>query len=112
MREQVNGTSTSIADDFVRMVWSPLTHQSHLSPRHARHLFRSPQLPTLVLTGLTTIVGLSPYLYLVLRASIHAADGWGDQRSISGFLTHFLRREYGTFVLASEWESGEEQVRS
>ncbi|GMH93119.1 hypothetical protein TrVE_jg8482 [Triparma verrucosa] len=64
---------------------------------------------TLIFTAAATIVGLSPYYYLVIRANAHAKDGWGDQRTVRGFLRHFLREEYGTFVLASEWESGEEQ---
>ncbi|GMH46449.1 hypothetical protein TrRE_jg13376 [Triparma retinervis] len=64
---------------------------------------------TLALTATATLVGLSPYLYLVVRSNSKAIDGWGDQSTLSGFLTHFLRREYGTFALASEWESGEEQ---
>mmetsp|Transcript_2109 Transcript_2109/g.3847 ORF Transcript_2109/g.3847 Transcript_2109/m.3847 type:complete len:483 (-) Transcript_2109:78-1526(-) len=28
-------------------------------------------------------------------------DTWGDQRTISGFMTHLLRKEYGTFQLAA-----------
>ena len=28
--------------------------------------------------------------------------GWGDLTDISGFLTHLLRREYGTFSLGNE----------
>jgi hypothetical protein len=67
---------------------------------------------TLLLTACSTLLGLSPYLYLVVRANAKAVDGWGDQRTLRGFLTHFLREEYGTFVLASEWESGEAQDSS
>ncbi|CAM9250691.1 unnamed protein product, partial [Heterosigma akashiwo] len=29
-------------------------------------------------------------------------DSWGDQRTLEGFLRHFLRQEYGTFQLASD----------
>ena len=65
--------------------------------------------PRLYITACATLLGLSPYLYLVYRSHCHAVDSWGDQRTVEGFLTHFLRREYGTFVLASEWESGERQ---
>ena len=54
----------------------------------------------LTLTGLMA-VGVSPYLYLPLRSLWKPMDAWGDQRSIAGFLTHFLRREYGTFQLAA-----------
>lgn len=53
----------------------------------------------LVLAGL---IGLSPYLYLPFASGPHAAWGsWGEHRSLSGFLTHVLRREYGTFRLAN-----------
>ncbi|GMH70554.1 hypothetical protein TL16_g05437 [Triparma laevis f. inornata] len=65
---------------------------------------------TLIFTAVATIGGLMPYYYLVIRANAHAVDGWGDQRTLRGILRHFLREEYGTFVLASEWESGEEQT--
>ena len=56
------------------------------------------------------ILGLSPYAYLIHRSFQRPLDGWGDQRNIDGFLTHFFRREYGTFHMASEWESGEYQT--
>src|SRR5262245_2786310 len=45
------------------------------------------------------LLGMTPYLYLVV-ASGHAAVTWGDASTLDGFLTHFLRREYGTFRLA------------
>ena len=45
------------------------------------------------------LLGMTPYLYLVV-ASGHAAVTWGDTSTLEGFLTHFLRREYGTFRLA------------
>jgi dolichyl-phosphate-mannose-protein mannosyltransferase len=48
------------------------------------------------------IVGLLPYAYLFIRARAQAMDSWGDQRTISGFIHHFLRREYGTFQLAAD----------
>jgi hypothetical protein len=47
-------------------------------------------------------VGLSPYLYLPWAASRHPLVAWGDPSSWSGFWSHLLRREYGTFRLASE----------
>jgi len=56
------------------------------------------------------VLGLSPYAYLIYRSFQRPLDGWGDQRNVDGFLTHFFRREYGTFHLASEWESGEGQT--
>ena len=50
------------------------------------------------------LVGLTPYLFLVWSASrndLAQLGSWGDQRTLSGFLTHFLRTEYGTFKLYS-----------
>jgi hypothetical protein len=47
------------------------------------------------------LVGLSPYARMVWRAHHSVIDSWGDQRHVDGFLTHFLRREYGTFQLAA-----------
>jgi len=48
------------------------------------------------------ILGLSPYAYLCVYGGETAAWGsWGEQRSLSGFFTHLLRREYGTFQLAN-----------
>ena len=47
-------------------------------------------------------VGLLPYLYLPLSSYLNVARWtWGDQTSISGFLTHLFRSEYGTFDLVS-----------
>ena len=51
--------------------------------------------------GVLLALGLSPYLYLPLRSLSQVMDSWGDQRTVSGFLTHFLRQEYGTFQLAA-----------
>eukprot|EP00736_Rhodelphis_marinus_P013233 Rmarinus@m.3042 len=50
---------------------------------------------------IASAVGFSPYLYLIW-ASLWGGRGWGDIGSISGFLTHLLRREYGTFSLGSK----------
>jgi hypothetical protein len=47
-------------------------------------------------------LGFLPYLYLPLSAARPAAVTWGDASTWSGFLTHFFRREYGTFRLADE----------
>jgi dolichyl-phosphate-mannose-protein mannosyltransferase len=46
-------------------------------------------------------MGLLPYAYLPLAAASRPPLVWGDQTTWSGFLTHLLRREYGTFQLAS-----------
>jgi len=43
----------------------------------------------------------------VVQGGQGAAWGsWGNQRSVSGFLTHLLRREYGTFRLANAPATG------
>ena len=50
------------------------------------------------------LIGLLPYLYLPVSSYLNVARWtWGDQTSISGFLTHLLRQEYGTFDLVSDF---------
>jgi hypothetical protein len=49
----------------------------------------------------TFALGLTPYLYLPLRAAMTPPLMWGDVTTWQGFLTHFLRREYGTFQLVA-----------
>jgi hypothetical protein len=51
------------------------------------------------------VAGLSLYAYLPLAALRRPMDSWGDQRTLSGFMHHFLRREYGTFQLAADSDS-------
>lgn len=60
-------------------------------------LLRGPVLARLVLAGL---LGLLPYLSLPILASHHAFVSWGAADTWTGFWTHVLRREYGTFQLA------------
>uniref|UniRef100_A0A8C5QPG6 Transmembrane protein 260 n=1 Tax=Leptobrachium leishanense TaxID=445787 RepID=A0A8C5QPG6_9ANUR len=51
--------------------------------------------------GVSFMMGFLPYSYLVASSQFsHARWTWGDQTSITGFLTHLLREEYGTFSLA------------
>jgi hypothetical protein len=45
-------------------------------------------------------LGLCPYLYLPLVSRIDNLDCWASVRTLEEFLSHFLRREYGTFQLA------------
>ncbi len=52
----------------------------------------------MAVAGCVAIGGL-PYLYLPLAAARHPLIAWGEPNTISGFLTHVLRREYGTFQL-------------
>jgi hypothetical protein len=44
-------------------------------------------------------LGLLPYLYLPLAARHPPLETWGNTATLDGFLTHVLRREYGTFQL-------------
>lgn len=63
-----------------------------------------PRLHLLRALGCFTL-GLLPYLYLPLAASRPSAVSWGDTQSLRGFLDHVLRRDYGTFQLASTTET-------
>ena len=49
--------------------------------------------------------GLSPYAYLFLAPGLGRPGSWGDTSNLGGFLTHLLRREYGTFRLFSGTEA-------
>uniref|UniRef100_A0A8C7A461 Transmembrane protein 260 n=1 Tax=Nothoprocta perdicaria TaxID=30464 RepID=A0A8C7A461_NOTPE len=52
--------------------------------------------------GLCFLAGLLPYLYLPASSYLNRARWtWGDQTTLQGFLTHFLREEYGTFSLVN-----------
>ena len=53
------------------------------------------------LAALAFAAGLLPYLYLPWAAAAHPPLAWGDPTTWRGFLTHLLRREYGTFRLAN-----------
>ncbi|NXF73250.1 TM260 protein, partial [Sclerurus mexicanus] len=66
-------------------------------------LFRNRELSPghLLKLGLCFLAGLLPYLYLPASSYLNRARWtWGDQTTLQGFLTHFLREEYGTFNLA------------
>ncbi|XP_057289051.1 transmembrane protein 260 isoform X2 [Pezoporus wallicus] len=66
-------------------------------------LFRKMELSLghLLKLGLCFLAGLLPYLYLPASSYLNRARWtWGDQTTFQGFLTHFLREEYGTFNLA------------
>lgn len=48
--------------------------------------------------------GLLPYVYLPVSSYLSRARWtWGDQTTLRGFLTHFLREEYGTFSLVNSY---------
>lgn len=62
---------------------------------------RAPDLPArLAQSALAFGLGLLPYLYLFLAPHFGSEIAWGDTASLSGFLDHVLRREYGTMSLA------------
>ncbi|CAL8272712.1 unnamed protein product [Merluccius merluccius] len=51
--------------------------------------------------GVCFTAGFLPYVYLPISSYHNTARwSWGDQTTLSGFLTHLLRTEYGTFSLA------------
>eukprot|EP00760_Papus_ankaliazontas_P016771 PhM_4_TR1683/c0_g1_i1/m.74852 len=53
--------------------------------------------------GVALALGMSPYLYLPISATlVHSPNSWGACHTLDGFLTHFFRRDYGTFSLASK----------
>jgi dolichyl-phosphate-mannose-protein mannosyltransferase len=53
------------------------------------------------LLGLAFAAGLLPYVYLPIAAHHASPVSWGAADTWSGFWTHVLRREYGTFRLAA-----------
>jgi hypothetical protein len=60
----------------------------------------------LALVAAAGLIGLAPYLYLPWAAARHPTVAFGDPSSWSGFWDHLLRREYGTFRLASQETGG------
>lgn len=56
--------------------------------------------PLLLMTALF-LIGLIPYMYLFWASARAPLISWGDISTWQGFLTHLLRKEYGTFQLAT-----------
>lgn len=51
-------------------------------------------------------LGMMPYIYLPISATLWPSpNSWGRPNTLRGFMTHFLREEYGTFSLASKESS-------
>ena len=50
--------------------------------------------------------GLLPYLYLFVSPADHPSTTWGATSSLSGFIEHFLRKQYGTLQLGTMEQSG------
>jgi hypothetical protein len=66
--------------------------------RHSSILLRP---KVFVLCSLMFVVGLLPYLYLPIAAKKNLLISWGRADTWEGFWIHFLRKEYGTFQLAT-----------
>ena len=47
------------------------------------------------------LAGLTPYIFLYSHAYHAPLGSWGDTGTLEGFITHFTRKEYGTFQLYS-----------
>ncbi|EKX41692.1 hypothetical protein GUITHDRAFT_112399 [Guillardia theta CCMP2712] len=56
------------------------------------------------------LVGLTPYVFLFTHAKYAPLGSWGDTSTFDGFMTHFLRKEYGTFQLYSGNDMQQKQV--
>ena len=63
----------------------------------------SGKLPLILLKlGISFICGMSPYVYLYWSDKYNLRRGsWGDSSTLSGFIKHFRRADYGTFQLFS-----------
>jgi hypothetical protein len=51
-------------------------------------------------------IGLLPYLYLVIAPNVGHIESWGDTTNFDGFMTHILRKEYGTMSLKADLKGG------
>jgi len=71
----------------------------------------TPPLPLLAWAAGGAVLGLLPYAYLPLAAMGRAAVSWGDAASLTGFVRHVTRAEYGTFQLASAHVGGDTSAR-
>lgn len=62
------------------------------------------KLKPLAMVGLFALffLGLLPYCYLFWASARAPLVSWGEITSWDGFMTHLLRKEYGTFKLATE----------
>lgn len=50
------------------------------------------------------LIGLSPYVYLPIRALMHPALNWGDPSSLSRLISHVTAQEYrGMLFFKSQW---------
>lgn len=52
------------------------------------------------------LLGLTPYLYLFISPQYAGEISWGETNSWTGFLHHFLRKDFGTFQLTATGNGG------
>jgi hypothetical protein len=69
----------------------------YLMWRRRKVLLREPRL--VVNAGIAFVLGLTPYLELLVAASRHPAWSWGDLQGPADLVGHFLRKSYGTSSL-------------
>jgi hypothetical protein len=92
-------TALYVAPIALWVVASLFTLPSSLPPSSLPSSLPSPALsPTqygneLLTLGVCGLAGLLPYAHLPIAASYKRMDSWGDQSTLSGFLTHVLRSE-------------------
>lgn len=60
----------------------------------------------LAMLAVAISAGLAWYLYLPLAARTATTLSWGDPGTLTGFVDHLLRRDYGTFQLGAGVEPG------
>jgi hypothetical protein len=65
------------------IAWSFLHQPQLLRPHH------------LVKLAIAFLIGLLPLLHLLFSANGQKLYSWGNTSTLDGFLTHFLRKEYG-----------------
>ncbi len=63
-------------------------------------------LKVLALLFILGLLGLAPYLYLVVAPHYAGEITWGETSSLEGFFHHFLRKDFGTFQLTATGNGG------
>jgi len=81
------------------VVWALFQNKFSLcAPRH---------FVTMVALGLA---GLTPYVFLFTHVNFAPLGSWGNTGTLDGFITHFTRKEYGTFQLYSGGDKQDSQT--